>query len=135
MATPKLRYVAPAGSIQDESLAPEPVEIYGLPESGGSDVQSVNGKTGAVILGASDVGALPTSYTPPAPGWASVTGKPSTFPPAPHDHTIANVTGLQSALDGKAPTSHTHTVAQVTGLQAIIDDLTSRIEALESAAG
>ena len=28
-------------------------------------VQSVNGKTGSVILSASDVGALPDSYTPP----------------------------------------------------------------------
>lgn len=111
MATPKLQYVAPAGDIDDEPFAPEPVEIFGLPESGGSDVQSVNGKTGAVVLGASDVGALPSSYTPPAPGWGDVTGKPSTFPPALHDHTIA----------------------QVTGLQAIIDDLTTRIEDLENA--
>ncbi|MGA1373079.1 MAG: hypothetical protein ACO3Z6_15945 [Pseudomonadales bacterium] len=30
-----------------------------------------------------------------------------------HTHTIANVTGLQAALDGKAPTSHTHTAAQI----------------------
>lgn len=133
MAVPKLRFVVPSGDIGDEVFEPEPVEIYGLPESGGSDVQSVNGETGEVVLGASDVGALPDSYTPPAPGWGDVTGKPSTFPPASHDHTIADVTGLQSALDGKAAATHTHTIAQVTGLQAIIDDLTTRIEALEEA--
>lgn len=133
MATPKLQYVAPAGDIDDEPFAPEPVEIFGLPESGGSDVQSVNGKTGAVVLGASDVGALPSSYIPPAPGWGDVTGKPTTFPPATHNHTVEQVTGLQSALDGKAASSHTHTVAQVTGLQDIIDDLTTRIEDLENA--
>ena len=65
--------------------------------------------------------------------WGDVTGKPTTFPPATHNHTVEQVTGLQSALDGKAASSHTHTVAQVTGLQAIIDDLTARVEALESA--
>ena len=43
--------------------------------------------------------------------WADVTGKPSTFTPA----------------------THTHTVAQVTGLQAINDDFETRIAALEAA--
>lgn len=33
--------------------------------------------------------------------WAGVTGKPSTFNPNSHTHTLDNVTGLQSALDGK----------------------------------
>lgn len=31
-----------------------------------------------------------------------------------HTHEIANVTGLQSALDGKASSSHTHTKSQIT---------------------
>jgi len=34
--------------------------------------------------------------------WAGVTGKPSTFAPATHSHTIAQVTGLQAAIDAKA---------------------------------
>lgn len=38
-------------------------------------VQSVNSKTGAVVLTAADVGALPTSYTPPAPPVTSVNGE------------------------------------------------------------
>jgi len=38
-----------------------------------------------------------------------------------HTHEIANVTGLQTALDGKAGTSHTHSIANVTGLQAALD--------------
>lgn len=54
-------------------------------------VQSVNGQTGAVTLAAADVGAAPTS----------------------HGHAIADVTGLQTALDGKAPASHTHTASQI----------------------
>lgn len=40
-----------------------------------------------------------------------------------------------AAQVGAAPTSHTHTIANVTGLQTIIDDLTTRVAALESAAG
>lgn len=40
---------------------------------------------------------------------------------APHTHAIANVTGLQTALDGKAATSHTHAISDVTGLQTALD--------------
>lgn len=34
--------------------------------------------------------------------WAGITGKPNTFSPSSHTHTISAITGLQSALDGKA---------------------------------
>lgn len=34
--------------------------------------------------------------------WSGVTGKPTTFTPSAHTHTIANVTNLQTTLDGKA---------------------------------
>lgn len=37
-----------------------------------------------------------------------------------HTHAIADVTGLQDALDGKANTVHTHTTAQVTGLDTAL---------------
>jgi hypothetical protein len=33
--------------------------------------------------------------------WTGVTGTPSTFPPSAHSHTIADTTGLQTALDNK----------------------------------
>lgn len=44
---------------------------------GGGDaaVESVNGQTGAVVLTAADVGALPDTYTPPAAPVASVNGQ------------------------------------------------------------
>ena len=35
--------------------------------------------------------------------------------------TAGDMTGLQTALDGKAPASHTHTIANVTGLQSALD--------------
>jgi hypothetical protein len=69
-----------------------------------------------------------------------------------HTHTIANVTGLQTALDGKQPsgsyatstdltnglatkanTAHTHTTSQVTGLDTELDDLDNRVTTLEDA--
>ena len=37
-----------------------------------------------------------------------------------HTHAIADVNGLQDALDGKANTVHTHTTAQVTGLDTAL---------------
>lgn len=42
--------------------------------------------------------------------WDDIQNKPSTFTPSQHTHTIANVTGLQTALDGKAAVSHTHSI-------------------------
>ena len=41
-----------------------------------------------------------------------------------HTHTTSQVTGLDSALAGKAPSSHTHTIAQVTSLQSSLDSKT-----------
>lgn len=46
--------------------------------------------------------------------WESLSGKPATFPPSTHTHVIADTTGLQAALDGKAATSHTHVKANIT---------------------
>ena len=37
-----------------------------------------------------------------ATSWSSITGKPTEFPPSPHTHAIPSVTGLTTALDGKA---------------------------------
>lgn len=33
--------------------------------------------------------------------WNEIVGKPATFPPSPHTHAIADVSGLQAALNGK----------------------------------
>lgn len=61
--------------------------------------------------------------------WSQITGKPSTFAPSAHSHVIADITSLQTTLDGKANTSHTHSIANVTSLQATLD-----AKALDSAA-
>lgn len=44
-----------------------------------------------------------------------------TFAAASHGHIIGDVTGLQTALDGKAATSHGHIISDVTGLQTALD--------------
>lgn len=38
-----------------------------------------------------------------------------------HTHNITDVTGLQTALDGKANNVHTHTISQITNLQTTLD--------------
>jgi hypothetical protein len=75
--------------------------------------------------------------------WTDVIGKPATFAPSTHTHTIAQVDGLQAALDaagtgggtsgptawaditGKpltfAPSTHSHAIADTTGLQTALD--------------
>lgn len=45
--------------------------------------------------------------------WSGITDKPDTFTPSEHNHAIANVTGLQTALEGKAPSKHSHVVAEI----------------------
>lgn len=44
--------------------------------------------------------------------WSGISGKPATFPPSAHTHVIADVSGLQTALDGKQATIAAGTTAQ-----------------------
>jgi hypothetical protein len=46
-----------------------------------------------------------------------------------HTHTIANITSLQSSLDGKSNTGHTHAIADVTGLQTNLNNLQASVDA------
>lgn len=39
-----------------------------------------------------------------------------------HEHSIANVTGLQTALDSKSATGHGHAISEVSGLEAALGD-------------
>lgn len=72
--------------------------------------------------------------------WNAVQGKPTTFSPTPHGHSVSEVNGLQAALDNAAatppqstwatlsgkpatftPSAHVHAISDVTGLQAALD--------------
>lgn len=50
-----------------------------------------------------DDGKVDAAEVADAVAWTGVTGKPSTFTPSSHGHSISDVTGLQGALDAKAP--------------------------------
>ena len=82
----------------------------------------------------------------PPPTWASVTGKPATFPATAHTHTSADIADFASAvvavsppvdwssLTGKpatfAPSAHTHLKGEITGLNADLAALTASDTAL-----
>lgn len=62
--------------------------------------------------------------------WVGMSGTAGTnYPMASesHTHSIANVSGLQTALDGKANKTHTHAVADVEGLQTVLNTVNGRI--------
>ena len=52
--------------------------------------------------------------------WTDITGKPTTFDPVAHTHPTSDVTGLDTALSGKAATVHTHITSDVTGLDTAL---------------
>jgi hypothetical protein len=52
---------------------------------------------------------------------SAATQASSAFAAASHTHTIANVTNLQTSLDGKANTVHSHAITDVTNLQTTLD--------------
>lgn len=45
---------------------------------------------------------------------------------------ISTVTGLQTALDGKASVSHTHSQSDITGLASALSALSGRLDAIEA---
>ena len=55
--------------------------------------------------------------------------------PIVHTHAIADTTGLQTALDGKASTTHSHAISDTTGLQTALDAKAGTAVATTSANG
>jgi len=76
-----------------------------------------------------DAGQLDTRYFTESEVTSALSGKADTS----HTHSIANVTGLQTALDGKqasgsyAASSHTHTASEVTDFSEAVDDRVSAL--------
>lgn len=105
----------PSGTAHSKGMVPDPGASAGttrylredrtwqVPPGGGGGVS--DGDKGDVVV--SDSGAT----------W--------TVEDDSHAHTIANVTGLQTALDGKAGASHPHAIADTTGLQSALDGKSS----------
>ncbi|WP_374192064.1 head fiber protein [Bacillus sp. XF8] len=66
--------------------------------------------------------------------WADINGKPSTFPPSTHTHTIANITSLQTTLDAKltaskATSQANSTATDVAGLVTDFNALLAKLKA------
>jgi hypothetical protein len=101
-----------------------------IPSSTG--VLSLNGLSGVVSLAvvggtiAAAGNTLTITVSAGVSSWNDLTDKPATFPPSAHTHAIADTTGLQAALDAKAPIASptfTGTVGGITkamvGLSAV----------------
>lgn len=83
-------------------------------------------KEGMTPIGASDLKRIEQ-------GIADAHGVADSAAPADHDHAIADVTGLQDALDGKQASGSYATTAQVNAKadQSALDALEARVAALE----
>lgn len=68
------------------------------------------------VVGYGAGGAPEAVSLPAAPTWTTLAGKPATFPAATHGHPIADVAGLQAALDGKASATAVLSTEQVQDL-------------------
>ncbi|WP_199228638.1 hypothetical protein, partial [Caulobacter sp. D4A] len=72
-----------------------------------TDAQAAKASAAGSAQAAATSAALAATFNPAnfvgtaAFTWANLGGKPATFTPAAHAHAIADVTGLQAALDGK----------------------------------
>lgn len=90
-----------------------------LPLTGGGDLSANRTLTCPTCI------VSTTSYSNPswltALDWSKVLNAPSTWTPATHTHVIADVTSLQTSLDGKSATGHTHVIADTTSLQTTLD--------------
>jgi hypothetical protein len=59
--------------------------------------------------------------------WAGITGKPTSFPPATHAHAVGEVTGLQAALDAKAPLASPALTGTPTAPTALLGTTTTQL--------
>lgn len=84
---------------------------------------------------------LTAETDPTVPAWAKAADKPTYTAgdvgaaAKSHTHTIANVTNLQSTLNGKAESSHTHTATEVGALPIGGGTLTGAVTASSPAIG
>ena len=90
-----------------------------------ADLTGIENKTPSELLAAGidagDVAVAPAGNIAAANVQAALQELDTEKAATVHSHAIADVTGLQTALDGKADTAHAHAIADVTGLQAALD--------------
>lgn len=69
------------------------------------------------------------SGPPGTTDWNGITNKPASYPPISHSHPIADIVGVQAALDGKASKVHTHNEGEIVGLSASLDEIQQQVNA------
>lgn len=63
----------------------------------------------------------------PTPTWSNLEGKPSTFPPSAHVHSISEITNLQETLNGKQPSGSYATTEELKALSTKLEQRTKNI--------
>ena len=63
----------------------------------------------------------------PTPTWSNLEGKPSTFPPSAHMHSISEITNLQETLNGKQPSGSYATTEELNALSTKLEQRTKNI--------
>ena len=63
----------------------------------------------------------------PTPTWSNLEGKPSTFPPSAHGHSISQITNLQETLNGKQPSGSYATTEELKALSTKLEQRTKNI--------
>lgn len=118
-----------AGATADQTATEIRSLLLGVDGAGsGVDADLLDGQQGSYYLArANHTGAQAIS---------TVTGLQTALDgkaAAVHAHAIADVTGLQTALDGKAATSHTHSTSDITGLDAALASKVSKTTGITDA--
>lgn len=67
--------------------------------------------------------------------WENILNKPATFPPSTHNHTIAQVTGLQGELNAKLTASKMEAIPDSTAedIETLVSNFNQLLAALRSA--
>lgn len=79
------------------------------------------------VYDSNDDGKVDAADLADAAPWTGITGKPSTFPPSAHGHAISEVTGLQGALDARAPLASPALTGTPTAPTAVSGNNTTQI--------
>ena len=112
-----------AASVHTHAIADTTGLQAALDAKADSASNSVTGLTDTTIATVADFDVL--SYDNGTSKWVNRTMAAAGISETGHTHVISAVTGLQSALDGKAASVHSHAIADVTGLQTALDGKTA----------
>ena len=102
-------------TITDRFISPATLDYWKSQQTFGGDMLKS-------VYDPNDDGKVNSAVTADNVDWSGVQNKPLGFNPSAHSHLIADVTNLQTTLDGKSNVGHTHVIADTTGLQTALDN-------------